>query len=92
MKSKQIEWRLDVIVNAELLSHYMKHRGETCRSLATKVGCSHSLIGHYKTGERKHCPSSRAKKIAKVLDMPDKIVFTPEPSRVTRDGRLKATA
>lgn len=92
MKDKKIEWRFDVIVNAELLSYYMKHRGETCRSLATKVGCSHSLIGHYKTGERRHCPSARAKKIAKVLDMPDKIVFTPEPSRVTRDIRQKISA
>jgi len=92
VKTKQLEWRLDVIVNAELLSHYMTHRGETCRSLALKAGCSHQLIGFYKKGTRKHCPSARAKKIAQILDAPEKIVFTPEPSRVTRDGRLKASA
>lgn len=87
-----IEWRLDVIVNQNLLNKYMKHRSETCRSLAMKVGCSHSRIGHYKTGKRKHCDSATAQKIAAILDMPVDPLFLAEPSRVSREVKIKVSA
>ncbi|NMM84277.1 hypothetical protein B2J88_07875 [Rhodococcus sp. SRB_17] len=92
MKNKQTEWRFDVIVNAELLVEYMTYNEMTVRDLADRVKCSRSTIGHYRTGLRRHCPSKRANLIAKALRTPMKPLFTPEPSLVTRDGRLKVSA
>lgn len=87
MKNKQSEWRLDVIVNADLLVEYMEYNDMSVRELASRVKCSHSTIGHYRTGMRKHCPQDRAKLIAKELRAPRKALFMPEPLRVTRDKR-----
>nr|WP_141215378.1 helix-turn-helix transcriptional regulator [Rhodococcus sp. 15-649-1-2] len=78
------EWRFDVIVNPGLLIAHMDFAGHTCRTLAAKVGCSHSTIGHYRTGTRKNCTPARAKAIAKALNAPLKPLFLPTVSRVAR--------
>jgi transcriptional regulator with XRE-family HTH domain len=79
------EWRFDVIVNPGLLIAHMDFAGYTVRKLAAKVGCSHSTIGHYRTGARRTCAPDRAKAIAKALNAPLKPLFLPTVSRVAQD-------
>lgn len=93
MAEKQpIEWRFDVIVNPGLLVAHMDFAGFTCRSLGFKVGCSHSTIGHYRTGRRKTCDAQLAKKIAKALGCPISPLFLPHASPVLPDARRTAAA
>lgn len=80
------KWRFDVIVNSDMLVTHMEFAGYTCRTLAAKVGCSHSTIGHYRTGTRKNCSPERAGKIAKTLNAPVKALFLPTVSRVAHDA------
>lgn len=99
------EWRFDVIVNSDILVAHMEYTGHTCRTLAAaveaelkktakkgeKAGCSHSTIGHYRTGRRKTCDPRRAKAIAKALHTPVSPLFLPQVSRVSGDAaRLSA--
>lgn len=72
-------------VNRSLLVAHMDFAGLTCRELADKVGCSHSTIGHYRSGRSKTCDTARAKKIAKALSAPLSPLFLPQVSCVTRD-------
>ncbi len=103
LEKQSTEWRFDVIVNRDILVAHMDFAGYTCRTLAAaveaelrktakagqKIGCSHSTIGHYRTGRRKNCDPNRAKAIAKALRTPISPLFLPVPSRVLSEARRK---
>lgn len=60
-----------VLVSADLLVQLMERTGDgrevSVRELADKAGCSHSKIGHLRTGERETATEDEAKAIAKRL-------------------------
>lgn len=91
-----IEGRFEVkLISSVALAQFMKHRGHTVRSLAAAVGCSRSLIGHLRSGERDTCHPDTAKKIERALDAPVGSLFVANVSHVAREvGRpkLKASA
>lgn len=81
-----VERRLDVrLISAAALAQYMTYREMSVRELATRVGCSHSTIGHLRSGKRSYIDKDWAKKIEKVLDAPRGSLFMAELSSVTRD-------
>lgn len=73
------------LISAQALAQYMEHRGFTVRSLAERVGCSRSLIGHLRSGKRNTCDPKYARAIEKCLDAPAGSLFVPQVSRVSRD-------
>ena len=79
------EWRFDVIVNPDLLRAHMEFKKLSCRQLAKRVGCSHSTIGHYRTGRSRNVSTERAHKIADALDAPLSPLFLPTTSTVLPD-------
>ena len=87
------ERRFEVrLVSPDALRQYMKFRGYTMRSLADRVGCSHSLIGFLCKGDVKTCRPEYAKAIAKALDCPVESLFVAKVSRVQREVRRTAKA
>lgn len=74
------------LISKEALASYMSFRDETVRSLARKVGCSHSVIGHLRSGYRDTCDQETAKKIEKALQAPRGSLFVPQVSHVSRNG------
>jgi DNA-binding Xre family transcriptional regulator len=74
------------LISARVLADYMQHRDETVRSLATKVGCSASTIGHLRSGKRNTCKPAVAKAIEKHLNAPPGSLFVPQVSRVASDA------
>lgn len=88
-----VERRLDVrLISAAALAQYMTYREMSVRELAKRVGCSHSTIGHLRSGKRTYINQTWGKKIEKVLDAPKGLLFTPEVSTVTRDVAPKGRA
>ena len=85
-----IEGRFDVrLISAQAFADYLEFRGLTVRSLADKVGCSRSVIGHLRSGERDTCKPSSAKAIEKALNAPPGSLFVGKVSRVAREtGRV----
>lgn len=80
------ERRFEVrLVSPDALRQYMKFRGFTMRSLAKRVGCSHSLIGFLCTGDVKTCRPEYAVRIAEALDCPVESLFAAKVSRVARE-------
>lgn len=73
--------------DAGVLAQYMAYRGFSVRGLAMKVRVSHATIGHLRSGHRKAVKPELARAIAKALDAPEDLLFLPELSRITRDGR-----
>ena len=71
--------------SADLLAEYMNYKGISVRELATRVGASRATIGHLRSGERTYCDPALAKKIAKVLDAPQSLLFLPRASNVSRE-------
>ena len=82
------------LISAKALDQYMKFRGESNRSLATKVGKSHSLIAHLRRGARTYCDESLAPKIEKVLNAPSGSLFFSEliDDRTVTNRNGKASA
>lgn len=81
------------LISRQALAQYMQHRGFTVRTLAGKVGCSHSLIGHLRSGKRSTCQPATAIAIEKALDAPVGSLFVPRVSTVSRDtGRIERVA
>lgn len=80
------------LVSPDALRQYMKFRDYTMRSLAARVGCSHSLIGHLCTGTVKVVRPEYAKAIAKALDCPVESLFMAKVSRVARTPRRTMAA
>lgn len=78
------------LISSQALTQYMSHRGFTIRSLAAKVGCSHSVVGHLCSGKRVTCMPETAKKIERALDAPAGSLFVPQVSRVSQDMRTVA--
>lgn len=81
------------LIDRQTLKRYMDHRGESTRSLARKVGCSHSVIGHLLSGERATCQPKNARGIERALDAPpgslfDAKVVVPRVSTVRMDGEV----
>jgi len=70
------------LISARVLADYMTHREETVRSLATKVGCSPSTVGHLRSGKRNTCKPAVAKAIEKQLNAPPGSLFVAQVSRV----------
>lgn len=86
-----IDGRFDVkLISSRAFAEYMKHRGFTVRTLADRVGCSRSLIGHLRSGERDTCKPATARGIEKALDAPAGSLFIPKVSRVSREVGRKA--
>lgn len=82
----RIEGRFEVrLISSAAFAQYMKHRGFTVRTLAEQVGCSHSVIGHLRSGARKTCNPVTAKKIERLLDAPAGSLFVPHVSHVARE-------
>lgn len=82
----RIEGRFEVrLISSTAFAQYMKHRGFTVRTLADHVGCSHSTIGHLRSGARKTCNPEIAKKIERLLDAPAGSLFVPRVSHVARE-------
>lgn len=81
-----IEGRFDVkLISAQAFADYMKFRDLSVRSLAERVGCSHSVIGHLRSGERDTCKPETAKRIEKALNAPPGSLFIGKVSRVSRE-------
>lgn len=86
---KHLEVRFDVeLISAAALAQYMTHRGETVRSLATKVGCKPATIGHLRSGHRRTTRPEWARAIERCLDAPRGSLFVAKVSTVSRDTRL----
>ena len=85
---KTSPWRFRVkLIDAGVLARYMEFRDETVRSLADKVGCSHSTIGHLRSGRRNTLDNQEwAKKIEVLLNAPPGSLFAPEVSRVSENA------
>lgn len=70
--------------NREILRWCMDHPGRgtpfSIRTLAEAVGCSHSLIGHLLTGERKDVERNDAHTIAEVVGVAILVLFAPPSS------------
>lgn len=73
------------LISSDALVQYMQHRGFKQRSLAEKVGCARSVVGHLMSGERNTCKPETARAIERALDAPKGSLFVPTVSRVTRD-------
>lgn len=79
------EGRFEVrLISSDALAQYMRFRGFTVRSLAQRVGCSRSTIGHLRTGERRVCKPDLARAIERALDAPAGSLFVPRLLRVAR--------
>ncbi len=82
----RIEGRFEVkLISATAFAEYMKYRGFTVRSLADRVGCSHSVVGHLRSGARKTCHPDTATAIERALDAPRGSLFIPHVSHVARE-------
>ncbi len=91
----RIEGRYEVrLISPDALAQYMKGRGFTVRSLADSVGGPQlrSTIGHLRSGKRKTCDPSVARRIEKVLNAPSGSLFIPSVSRVAREVGTKERA
>lgn len=87
----RIEARFEVkLISSGALAQYMKHRGFTVRTLAERVGCSHSVVGHLRSGKRRTCHPDTAKAIERALDAPAGSLFVPGVSHVAREVRREA--
>ena len=73
-----------VLISADALAQYMRFRGYTVRSLAARVGCSHSTIGHLRSGHRKTLTVDLARKLERALDAPPGSLFVPRVYHVAR--------
>lgn len=83
---KQLERRFEVrLISADQLQFWMRVRTISVRELAAKVGCSHSTVGHLRSGFRKTCSPEIANKIAKALECPIEALFVPTSSIVARE-------
>lgn len=72
------------LISPDALAQYMAFRGLTVRSLADKARCSHSTIGHLRSGARKNCRPEIAAAIEKALDAPRGSLFVATVLRVAR--------
>lgn len=78
--------RFDVeVISGSALASFMKFKGESTRSLALKVGCSHGTIHNMIRENVRQVPDARATKIAEILGTPKEALFKPGVSIVTRD-------
>lgn len=100
------EGRFEVhLISTQVLVDYMRHRGETVRSLAAEVDketarqsrktgepatSSRSVIGHLRSGKRKTCAPPTARAIEKCLNAPPGSLFVPSVSHVSRPVRTAA--
>lgn len=82
------------LISPQALAQYMRFRKYTVRSLAKRVGCSHSTIGFLVKGTRKNTNPEIARNIAEALDCPVEALFVATVSPVSREtaGRLKGAA
>lgn len=76
------------LVSPAGLCQYMEYREMSVRALAEKVGCSHSTIGHLRTGERRYVRAAWAKGIEQALDAPRGSLFVVELSSLSRETRV----
>lgn len=67
-----------ILRRPELLGSLMRGR-HTNRSLARRVGCSPSMIGHLRTGARTSCRPGLAERITGALGIPLSTLFVCEP-------------
>lgn len=82
----RIEGRFGVkLISAAALAQYMRYRGFTVRTLAERVGCSHSVVGHLRSGKRKTCHHETATAIEDALDAPRGSLFIANVSHVARE-------
>lgn len=101
-----IERRIDLkLVSKKLLIDYMNLRDMSVRGLAEEVQrelrkakyktsktCSHSTIGHLRSGERTTTSRDIAKAIAEVLNAPLESLFIIQISNVSREISYMAVA
>ena len=80
------ETRADVrLISRDALRTYMEFRGETIRSLASKVGASHGTIGHLRSGRQQYVRAEWARAIEKNLNAPPGSLFEIQLSTVKRE-------
>ncbi|WP_126416388.1 helix-turn-helix transcriptional regulator [Trueperella bialowiezensis] len=73
---KRYNWRFSVkLISPEALKQFLRFRGMSYAELASRVGCSKSLIGHLASGRNTHTGVDVAKGIAKTLDVPVDALF-----------------
>lgn len=81
-----IESRFDVrLISSTVLADYMRFRDLSVRELASRVGCSHQVIGHLRSGKRATCRPETARKIEEALNAPPGSLFVAKVSRVSRE-------
>jgi len=85
----RLEMRLTSPMNLIL---HMRYRELSVQALATRVGCSKSMIGHLCTGHRKSCSPEMARKIEKALDQPRGSLFIAKVATVSRETRRPTAA
>lgn len=84
----RIDGRFEVkLISSTALAQFMEHRGFTVRSLADRVGCSHSVVGHLRSGKRRTCSPDTAKRIELELNAPPGSLFLGNVSHVAREVR-----
>ncbi|MEV5360989.1 hypothetical protein AB0K45_11785 [Micrococcus luteus] len=66
------------LISAEVMDQYMRFRGETNRSLATKIGKSPALVAHLRRGARNYCAPEVGPRIEKALNAPPGSLFLAE--------------
>lgn len=86
------------LISPIVLKQYITFRGLSYRELAERSQTSKALIGFLATGRTTRTSAERARRIAKVLDIPVEAIFLPDVSSVRpnaeidrhRDGRKSA--
>lgn len=66
------------LISPQVLKQFLSFRGMSYGELASRVGCSKSLIGHLASGRNVRTGIDIARGIAKALDVPIDSLFTPE--------------
>ena len=64
------------LISTDALTAYMTARGESTRTLAAKVTCSHGTIHNLTTGRTTTTTRARAEAISAVLRVPLTALFT----------------
>ena len=76
------------LISPIVLKQYLAFRDMSYRELAERSQTSKSLIGFLATGRTTRTSADRARRIAKVLDVPVEAIFLPDVSSVRTNGEM----
>lgn len=76
---------IDRYVIAHVLDHPARGRPWSLRDLASRLGCSHSTLGHLKSGERTTVDAELATRFAQAVGCQTAVLFMPVLSSESDD-------